>query len=260
MGISSTTNRSFLTKIYFAFSVLLFGIVAWGVEAAHEVKVSTYAPAEDLVAAQAYFLDQLADTLTSKEEYAEDKQERVKKNALVFAVVTMNLGLHDTAISAQAKAAGLYPLAIELAANAKDYDKAKATYDKLQATTTAPGTGKIAWGPVRGQGALMKKVNEINSAIKRNLTVARFSKQSNSLKIQSATMAALGQATLLDTHEVKNPTDKPVYEKYAVEFRTAAGELNTAVHAADNAAALKAFARMDASCHSCHQKFVPPKK
>jgi cytochrome c556 len=64
----------------------------------------------------------------------------------------------------------------------------------------------------------------------------------------------------LDKHHVKDPTEHPTYEKYAIEFRTAAAELNKAVHAADQAAALKAFARMDQSCHTCHQKYVQPKK
>lgn len=224
------------------------------------VKVSDYAPAADLVAAQKYFLGQLDESLASKPDYAEDTQERVKKNALVLAVLSMNLGLHDTVNAAQEHAAGVLPLAIELAAAVKDYDKAKAVHDKLIKAASEKHDGKVAWAMIRGQGTLMKKTNELNAAIKRNITPTRFEKQAETLKMQTATMAALGQATLLDTHEVKNPADLPEYEKYAVEFRTAAAELNKAVHAADQAAALKAFARMDRSCHTCHQKFDPPKQ
>jgi len=225
-------------------------------------KVADYAPAEDLLAAQKYFLTQFEEPLANKAEYAEDLQERVKKNALVLAVVAMNLGLHEKAAPAETKSAAIFPLAVELAASAKDYDKAKACYDKLLVSASNSGTADptpLAWSMVRGQGALMKKTNELNSAIKRNLTPSRFEKQAETLKYQTATMAALGQATLLDTHEVKNPADLPTYEKYAVEFRTAAAELNKAIHAADQAAALKAFAQMDRSCNTCHQKFDPPK-
>jgi cytochrome c556 len=226
------------------------------------IKVADYARAEDLLSAQTYFLTQFEEPLASKAEYAEDLQERVKKNALVLAIVTMNLGLHEQATPAETKSPLIYPLAVELAANSKDYDKAKAIYDKLMAATKSAGTADaapLAWVMVRGQGAIMKKTNELHSAIKRNLTPTRFEKQLNTLKHQTATMAAIGQATLLDTHEVKKEADLPAYERYALEFRTAAAELNKAVHAADQAAALKAFARMDQSCHTCHQKFHPPK-
>lgn len=227
------------------------------------VKVSDYAPAEDLIAAQKYFLSQLEEPLANKAEYAEDLQERTKKNALVLAVLAMNLGLHDTANAVQANSPALYAAAVELAASVKDYDKAKAAYDKLVAAVSAPAppdAPKLDWVMIRGQGAMMKKTNELNSAIKRNLTPARFEKQLDALKYQSATLAAIGQATFLDKHHVKDPTEHPTYEKYAVEFRTAAAELNKAVHAADQAASLKAFARMDQSCHTCHQKYVQPKK
>ena len=225
------------------------------------VKVSEYAPLEDLVAAQKYFLAQVEDSLGSKEDYAEDTQERVKKNALVLAIVSMNLNLHDTASQAQTTAAAMVPLAIELAGSVKEYEKAKAVHERLvKATVPSENESQKFWGMIRGQGAIMKKTNELNAAIKRNLTPARFEKQTETLKQQTATMAAIGQATLLDTHEVKNPADLQAYEKYAVEFRTAAAELNKAIHAADQAEALKAFARMDRSCHTCHQKFDPPKK
>ncbi len=237
-------------------------IIASAAEKQPIVKVSDYARADDLVSAQKYFLVQLEEPLASKPDYAEDTQERVKKNALVLAVLTMQLGLHDTTNPSQAQAAELLPLTIELAASVKEYDRAKAIFDKIQAVINANSVSsapEIKWAMVRGQGALMKKMNEINSAIKRNLTPARFEKQLATLKHQSATMAALGQATFLDKHHVKDPMEYPTYEKYAVEFRTAAAELNTAIHAADQAAALKAFARMDRSCHTCHQKFDPPK-
>ena len=235
------------------------------------VKVSDYAPADDLIAAQKFFLSQLEEPLANKAEYAEDLQERSKKNALILAVLAMNLGLHDTKNAAQAAAPMHYQLALSLAKNVKDYDAAKMTFDLLKQTQpekTTDGKEKVQvvegpalkWEMVRGQGAMMKKTNELSSAIKRNLTPARFEKQLDALKYQSATMAAIGQATFVDKHHVKDPTEHPTYEKYAVEFRTAAAELNKAVHAADQAAALKAFARTEQSCHACHEKFNPPKK
>lgn len=233
---------------------------AYAAEEKPAIKVSEYAPAADLVAAQKYFLTQLEEPLASKPDYAEDTQERVKKNALVLAVLAMNLGLHDTANAAQADAPAQFALFVELAASVKDYDKTKALYEKLIKATGEAESPKLVWAMIRGQGAIMKKTNELNAAIKRNLTPARFEKQLETLKQQTATMAAIGQATLLDTHEVKNPADLPTYEKYAVDFRNAAAELNKAIHAADQAEALKAFARMDRSCHTCHQKFDPPKK
>lgn len=235
--------------------------IAQAAEEKQAVKVTEYAPAADLVAAQKYYLTQIEESLASKEEYAEDTQERVKKNALVLAVLTMHLGLHDTPNPAQTSAAVVYPAAIDLAAKVKNYDQTKAAYDKLRASfdNSLKATEPLTWVMVRGQGALMKKMNEINSTIKRNLTPTRFEKQLEALKHQTATMAALGQATFLDKHHVKDQAEYPTYEKYAIEFRTAAAELNKAVHAADQAAALKAFARMDASCHTCHKKFDPPK-
>lgn len=270
-------NRKSLT-LYFLMSgclglailaVMKHGQQAIAAEEKTAFKVSDFASAEDLIAAQKYFLAQLEEPLAIKAEYAEDLQERTKKNALILAVLSMQLGLHDTKNAAQTAAPMHYQLALELAKNVKDYDAAKMALGILL-KTQPPSQGEVKiqvvegpplkWEMIRGQGAIMKKTNELNSAIKRNLTPARFEKQLAALKYQTATMAAIGQATLLDTHEVKNQADLSTYEKYAVEFRSAAAELNKAVHAADQSAALKAFARMDTSCHTCHQKFDPPKK
>jgi cytochrome c556 len=228
-----------------------------------DLKVSSFAKAADLDSAQKYFLAQLEESFAVEADYAEDIQERVKKNALVLAIIAQTLEQDNTYPPGKSTPSMVRQFSVELASNVKDYKTSKAIFEKLHtaATSTVPSPMNLAnWQVVRGQGAIMKKTNELNSAIKRNLTPARFEKQAEALKYQTATMTAIGQATLLDTHEVKNPADLPTYEKYAVEFRTAAAELNKAVHAADQAAALKAFARMDASCHTCHQKFDPPKK
>jgi cytochrome c556 len=232
-------------------------------EEMNELTVSRFAKFTDLEAAQKYFCAQLEESLASADEYAEDIQERVKKNALVLAIIAQSLEHDMTYPPGNSTPSVVRLLAVELSGKVKDYKAAKAIVDKLQPAATSRVASPMNldnWKVVQGQGAIMKKTSELNAAIKRNLTPTRFEKQTEALKYQTATMAAIGHATLLDTHEVKNPTDLPTYEKYAIEFRTAAADLNKAVHAADQSAALKAFARMDTSCQTCHQKFVPPKK
>ncbi len=156
----------------------------------------------------------------------------------------------------------MFKAAEELALRVKDQATAKKLFADIVAarSSTMASPAKVTWAMVRGQGALMKKTNEVVSSIKRNLTEERFAKQQAALREQTVALAALAQATVLDTHEVKNPDDLPTWTKWAVEYRTLAGQLNEKVRAGDREAASKLLRTIDQTCHTCHQKFDPPKK
>ncbi|MGC4004322.1 MAG: hypothetical protein QM811_14860 [Pirellulales bacterium] len=225
--------------------------------------VSTYAPAEDLVAATDATLEQLGESLADPTDYAEDKQERVKKQGLLLATLAMHCGLHDQQNAVKPGSEELYKAALAVAKNSAQHAEANRALGEARAARTLvvpTGKSELKWEMIRGQGAMMKKLNEVHAAVKRNLLAARFEKQKANLLVQTASIGAIAQATFLDKHEVKNPAEIPLYEEYAVKFRTSAGELNKAVRDSDLAAATAAFERMNATCHDCHQKFVPPKK
>ncbi|HEY5316010.1 MAG TPA: cytochrome c [Pirellulales bacterium] len=73
----------------------------------------------------------------------------------------------------------------------------------------------------------------------------------------AAALAAIGQASVYDTHEVKDPQQLPDWYRLAGEMRDAAGQLNATIRAKDKPGATAALKRLDNSCKACHKIFAP---
>jgi cytochrome c556 len=104
-------------------------------------------------------------------------------------------------------------------------------------------------------GQLMKQVSVINASLKRGLQPARLKSQAKKTTGESATLAAIANSLLFDTHEVKSEADTPDWYEYSAEFRESASALNAAIKTGKIAQVSPALKRMSTSCDTCHKKF-----
>lgn len=216
---------------------------------------SAQVPAEDLAGQFATYLKELDASLADEAAYkaAGDKIKRVANTA---AVLAWSLGKHDTKTDMGAKAPAIAASARRLA-KASDYAAAKAELAGLHtALETAAGLNETPSGKVASLGQIMSEAELLNTRLRNSLR--RFDKRRLADNARAAaTLAAIAQASELDTHEVKDPKQLPDWHRLAGEMQAAAAELNSAIHAADKPGATAALGRLDTSCKACHKVFAP---
>jgi cytochrome c556 len=163
--------------------------------------------------------------------------------------------MHDSD-SPLKKSAGAGVVAAQALTNVTDFSSASEGYAKLEAALAGSASGDAAkWGKVAALGQLMKQVSVVNAALKRGLQPARLKSQAKTTTGQTATLAAIANAAMFDTHEVKNEADLSSWYQYAAEFRDSAGALNAAIKTGEMAKVSPALKRMSTSCDTCHKKF-----
>ncbi len=218
-------------------------------------KASIYAPAADLAAQVDFYLNRLSETLANQAEYDEAKQSRAVKDASTVAALSLVLGRHDESNKYQAGAVGMIQAAQGLVEGAEDYGKAKSALDALN-QAAASGKGDVPpWADVAPLGALMKQVPIVNNSLRRSLEPSRFKKQSVQVAQQAATLAAIAQASLFDTSMVSDAAETDKWQQFCTQMRDAAGAMNSAAHAGDQAATAAAQKRLTQSCDACHAVF-----
>jgi hypothetical protein len=225
------------------------------VEAPAPPKVSEFASAEDLLAQFNYYQNRLKETVGAEADYDEAKQTRINRDANTVAVIAQHLGMHDSDNPLKKSAGGVIKAA-QAMTTATDHKTASAAYADLEkAMAGGSSADQAKWGKVAAMGQLMKQVNVINPALKRGLQPARIKSQAKTTAGHTATLAAIANSLLFDTHEVKNEADLPSWYEYSVEFRESAHGLNTAIKSGETAKVSSALARMNRSCDTCHKKF-----
>ena len=227
-------------------------------EAPPAPKVSSFAPAEDLIHQVNHYVERTQESLANKDDYPMANQARVQKDANTLAVLGLALALHDNDHKLKGSAAGLIASAQELAAGAKDYAKAAAAFEKVQSAATgktSDGEKPTEWKKVAGQGQLMKQVQLLYNTLRRGTDKRRFAKQKEENAGMAALLAVIAQSAIIDTHEVKDESQLPEWYKLATEMRDSAAELNSAVHAGNQEGAVAALKRMNVSCETCHKQF-----
>jgi cytochrome c556 len=238
--------------------VLLGAFVAgarFAVEPPAPPMVSTFAPAGDLLAQVAYYQKRMADVVASEADFDEAKKARIIKDANVMAVLAQHLAMHDNDHPLKESAAAAAKAAQSLS-SATDFQSASASFRELEnalAGKAAPVEAK--WGKVAAMGQLMKQVSVINASLKRGLQPSRLKSQAKKTTGETATLAAIANSLLFDTHEVKNEADTPDWYAYSAEFRESAGALNAAIKTGQTAKVSPALKRMSTSCDTCHKKF-----
>jgi hypothetical protein len=219
---------------------------------------SNYAPADDLIGQVEFYLKRSDESLASNDAFDEAAQSRLKKDANTLAALALVLGMHDGENPMKLSAGALVGAAQKMAA-ATDYSAAKEAFDSAKKAASGESSGTddkpLKWMKVASLDQLMKQVPAINAALKRSITPQRFDPMKTQSAGQSAALAAIAQSVMADMQAVKNPADAPKWYQFCGEMRDAAGGVNSAIHAGDQAALATAMSRLAKSCESCHAVF-----
>lgn len=241
-----------------ALGLLVCGTLVLSADPPAPPKLSQIVPADDLVAQVRAFDHDLQSAVADEKTYA-DESHKVKRDAHSLAAVAMVLGLYDTDHELKAAAPALVMAARELAA-APDYAAANEAAAEIHAALAEPVAASEPVKPekVASMGQLMKQVTFVNNRLKRGLR--RLNDKTDEKARDAALLAAIAQAIVYDTHEVKKDEQQEDWYRFCGEMRDAAGELNAQIKAADKQGAEAAMKRLGQSCEACHQVFRPDQK
>ncbi len=250
-------------------AVLGVFVVQAHVRAADAAKVSTFAPAGDLVRQADKYIESMKNTVASKEEY-EDSEGKVGRESNTLAIIVLALGLHDKDNKYKDKAPALIKAAQDVAATAlieaaqdvaaaKKYvaaKKAVAALDEVAAAEATPG-GKLKWEKVAALPDLMKQVPIVNTKLKFCLGKTKFKKKAKDSAGYTAVIAAIAQGVITDTSATKNAEQVKLWQKFSQAMRDHAGAANAAIHKGDLPATDEAMKKLNQSCEDCHAVFKP---
>lgn len=223
--------------------------------APEQPKVSSYAPANDLIAQSEYFLKHISEALTDKATYDDVKQATVERDSNTLAVIGLLLALHDEDHKLKKAAPVVIKAAQVLAENYADYDKARAALEALKKSFDAESSDAVTWEAVASMSPLMKQVPVIHAPMKRGATdERRFKRQAAQTAGQAATLAAIAQAAMFNTdHATEDQI--PQWEQFCAQMRDACGSVNSAARNEDAAKAAQAIIALQKSCDDCHAVF-----
>lgn len=227
-------------------------------QAAAPAKLSEVAPVADLVTEAEGKIKILEEELATEAAYNEAKappSRLLATNASTLSVLAQSVAEHEDD-SAWKKSAPDIRDAAKAIGSAKTYDEAKKGLEDLKAAVAGKGKGakvQADWHKLGRMGRMMAEVTKRQNKIRRGMK--KLPEGSDELARDASVMAALGLAIHEDTHEVKNPAEKPDWYKYAVDFHTSCTELSKALKGKDAAASKTAFAKVGKSCTECHEKF-----
>lgn len=217
-------------------------------------KVSTFAPAEDLVGQVDYYLERLEESVANPADY-KDAEGKIARDSNTVILLALAMGLHDTDNKYKAAAPAMVKAAQEVA-SAKDYDAAKkAVGDLKKAAAGGASAGQLQWEKVASLEALMKQVPMINTKLKRNLR--RFSRKAQESAGDTAALAVIAHGSMANAGDTKKPNEVEKWYAYCVQMRDAAAALNAAIHAGDEKAADVQMKALTQSCDDCHAVFHP---
>lgn len=220
-------------------------------------KVSTFAPADDLVVQLEKYVDSLQESVANEADY-KDAQGKVSKESNALILIALALGVHDSDNPYKASAASIIKAAKDVAAT-KDFASAKKAIDALKAAVAAKAAGgEVKWEKMADLDELMKQVPAINTSMKSKMK--RFSKSSKDVASLAAILAVISQGAMYDTSETKNEAQVKQWYDFSVQARDAAAAVNKAAHAKDQAAAEKANEALGKICDDCHAVFKPDVK
>lgn len=252
----TTPWRSWLAMTL-AMMVLVVGS-AWA-EPPAAPKVSTFAPAEDLVGQVALYLKRLDEATASESDY-KDAEGKLSRDASTLVLIALALGLHDEDNKYKAAAPAIIKAAQEVAA-AKDYASAKAAVAALKkaGASGAAAGGDLKWTKLATLEDLMEQVPLIfNSRLKRNLR--RFDSKAKECAGDAATLAVIAQGSMANSDETKKPGEVDQWYKFCAQMRDAAAAVNKAIRAKDKEAAETHMKALNQSCEDCHAVFHPEGK
>ena len=252
-GIRALTARPAI----FAFAACLATQLLWSNEPENP-RISAFAPAEDLLTQVDFYIERLSDALADPAKFDEARQSRAWKDANTLAVLAMILAAHDESHPLKASAPAIAKAAQALALAESDAGRASealAAIKRALAETASDEPAPEKLQKVASIAALMKQVPLVHAGLRRSAAPARLAKMAKESAGQSATLAAIAQAAMLDDQYVKSPEMAAQWSELCVRMRDAAAEVNAAIRAQDAPRVTAGLQQLLESCDACHEKF-----
>jgi hypothetical protein len=220
-------------------------------------KVSDFAPADDLVEQIDFFVGRVEQSLADAADFDLAKQSRTFKDGNTLAALALMLAYYNQDHPLKASMPRLLKGAQALVAAGDSVVRAQAALAEIRAARAGSPDplATVKWESVASLSALMKQVPLIHAGLKRGVEGNRLARQAAQSAGQSAALAAIAQASMLDTEYVKRPADIEKWQQLCAQMRTAAGEVNSAVHAQDTERVAAGMKRLALSCDACHAVF-----
>ena len=224
-------------------------------DAAAPVDTATVAPIENLKAESAAKLSALEKLLSDGGSFEESKKRQIPQAAGVLACLAQAIGEHKDREKSGVAAADLRDAAIALVNSASHDDAEKALATAKQAFE-GKGDGKAApeheWNKLINLHRLMEEVNARNSKIR---VALRRPKDPQAESLHATTLAVLALAMHADTHEVKDKSQIPQWQKHAGDYQRNMTALAAAIKAKDKDRGNELFKAAQKSCNDCHKAF-----
>lgn len=220
-------------------------------------KISSFAPAKDLIQQFDFYIGRISESLADPADFDLAKQSRTLKDANTLAALALMLAVHDDQHPLKPGAAALLKSAQDLSHVDDNAQRGGAALDAIKrarAATEASGE-TVKWEKAASLSALMKAVPLVHTGLKRGVEPNRLARQAVQTAGQSAALAAIAQASMLDPEPAKSPAEVHEWVQLCLQMRDASGEVNSAVHAQDQAQVVTAMKRLTQSCDACHAKF-----
>ena len=225
---------------------------AWGEAPQKVVEIATI---DDLVGEINAKVEQLGQQLANAESFAKTVEKKeVNQAAGVIACMAQAIVEHPDAAKAQFKAADLRDAAVALRP-AKSFEEATKLFAAVKEAHTGKSAGtakpEVEWNKLTGMGRMMEEINSRSSTIRKGLR--RLQKPDETAR-DCTTLAVLALAMEVDTHEVKDKDQLPVWKELSAKYRTEMVAMAKAVRAKDTAKATEHFAAANEACNKCHEQ------
>lgn len=237
------------------FGVLLLGLstgfTAW---AAPPVKIADFATVADLEAEVKDRLQELEPFLADENAYTENLK-RLKQVASMLAVAAQGLVEHEHDSEWKPFAADLRDAAIQIA-RSKTFAEAQPGLPAAQAAfqQQSPKTAVVEydWAKLVKQRPIMEEMEARMLILQRAL---RRPKDPVKESQHAAAVAVANLTTLADTHEVKDKSQLPEWDKLSRQMLEQMKQTTAAIRNNQPAEAQAHFKAARATCVECHRQF-----
>lgn len=256
-----TSNLRIALTLLFG-TVVCLGITFATPPAGRPQKLSTTISIPDLQDEAVLQLSLVKQYLDTRKAYADSAKHELPRASGMLAVIGQALAVHDSKQTAAEKAdrppihgPTLRDAALKLS-RTKTLDEALATVPNLTKAVLGQakpaGSLKHPWTGLISLHHIMEELNSRNSRLRR---AVRRTRDPDLAARNAATMGLLGLVILSDTHEVKQETQLPAWQKFSVDFQTNASATARAFRAGDKTKIKPFYLQAAKACAGCHSTF-----
>jgi hypothetical protein len=217
------------------------------------VAIEKVASVEELAGDVVSKITEIDELLAGK--YDEKSQTSIRQAAGVLACLGQAIAEHPENSKTKIQGAAVRDTAFVLA-ETKTQDDAKAALPAVKSAVDGSDTGKHEvehpWNKLIKMHDMMEEVNTRNSKIRRALKRPKGNLEERQ---HASTIAILCLAMAVDTHEVKDKTKIPEWEKMSFDYQKAMTELSAALAEKNKEKAEELYAAGNKTCDLCHEAF-----